>query len=210
MRGYDFTDTARRVMAEARTEANALSHEYIGTEHLLLAVTALRPSLATRVIEAHGVTPDAVREKLFAVIRPGTGLPRADLPFTSRAKTVIEEALDEARATSSGALGTEHLLIGMLREHKGIAAQVLQDAGITLPTARETVATLVTRGERDEAGAERSATPSVRLPEPPRMSGKVAASQLRRILDSCPDAAAVFAKHDVNVDALIDDIAKLD
>jgi ATP-dependent Clp protease ATP-binding subunit ClpA len=139
MNGYNFTERVRKVLAMAREEAVRLSHEYVGTEHILLAVLREGEGVASTVLQNLGVELDALRSKIFDVVKRGRGgQPTGpDLPYTSRAKKVLELAMSEARELDHSYVGTEHLLLGLIREAKGIAAQVLTDAGITLEKARE-------------------------------------------------------------------------
>ena len=139
MDGYNFTERVRKVLAMAREEAGRLNHEYVGTEHILLGLIREGGGVATAVIQNLGTDPDGLRAALEAVVKKGNPNQRAgpDLPYTSRAKKVLEFAMAEARELNHSYVGTEHLLLGLLREERGIAAQVLVDAGITIEGARE-------------------------------------------------------------------------
>jgi ATP-dependent Clp protease ATP-binding subunit ClpC len=140
-RGFNFTETVRQALARARTEALTLRHEYVGTEHILLGLVAAGPNVATRIIEESGVRPDSLVETIYENVKRGT-LARQDdpsLPYTSRAKKVLELAMKEASGLDHDYVGSEHALLGLIREEKGIAAQVLVDAGIDLDAAREQV-----------------------------------------------------------------------
>jgi ATP-dependent Clp protease ATP-binding subunit ClpC len=141
MNGYNFTERVRRALARSREEAVRLRHEYVGTEHILLGLLRDDDGVAAMVFESFGVKPEALVAKIDEVVkkgRPGetTG---PDLPYTSRAKKVLELAMEEARDARHDYVGTEHLLLGLLREERGIAAQLLVDAGLTLDPARERV-----------------------------------------------------------------------
>ena len=132
------------MLSEAREEAARLQHEYVGTEHLLLALvtdssrnggTPLSP--AGVVLDMLGVNPDKMRAVLEqTVVRGRTATPEDQLPYTSRAKAVLELAMAEARISRAGTVDTQHLLLAMLREGRGIAAQVLLDFGVTLDKTR--------------------------------------------------------------------------
>ena len=140
MNGYNFTERVRTVLAGAREEANALRHEYVGTEHILLALLAEGEGLGATIVQNLGADADAgLRERILQVVKDGPidYTPRRDLPYTSRAKKVLELAMTEARELNHSYVGTEHLLLGLLAEQKGIAAQVLADSGITLDNARQ-------------------------------------------------------------------------
>ena len=132
-----FSGPARMLMAAARNEALRLHHDYLGTEHLLLALTRARPSLACDVLEALGTDPAVIRVEVERRLLPGSleTQPR-QLPFTPRAKTVLELAREEARILHHQYIGTEHLLLGLLREGEGIAATVLSNLGLDLKLRR--------------------------------------------------------------------------
>jgi ATP-dependent Clp protease ATP-binding subunit ClpA len=137
MNGYYFTVQVRESLARAREEAARLRHQYVGTEHLLLGMTAV-PSTATAILEAASVDPHALRDKTNETLRPGTAETAggSDIPYTSRSKKVLELAMSEARDLGQDYVGAEHLLIGLLREERGIAAQVLAYHGLTIEVAR--------------------------------------------------------------------------
>ena len=138
MNGYNFTERVRRVLARAREEASALQHEYVGTEHLLLAVAGEDDGVATAVLHNLGARSDDLITRIHQILQRGSGhRPHgADLPYTSRAKKVLELSMAEARLFNHTYVGTEHLLLGILAEQKGIGAQVLNELGITLDKAR--------------------------------------------------------------------------
>jgi ATP-dependent Clp protease ATP-binding subunit ClpA len=139
MNGYNFTERVRKVLAMAREEAVALSHEYVGTEHILLGLLREGEGVASTVVQNLNIELDALRTTILNVVKRGRGgqTTGPDLPYTSRAKKVLELAMSEARELDHSYVGTEHLLLGLLREEKGIAAQVLGDSGLTLEKARE-------------------------------------------------------------------------
>ena len=137
MHGYNFTERVRKVLMFAREEAGRLHHEYVGTEHILLGLIREGEGVSAAVLQNLGVDADAIRLTIEEVVKPGkTEEVGPDLPYTSRGKKVLELAMSEARELNHSYVGTEHLLLGLLREKKGIAAQVLVDAGITLDAAR--------------------------------------------------------------------------
>jgi DNA-binding transcriptional regulator YhcF (GntR family) len=139
--GYNFTERVRKVLAMAREEAARLHHEYVGTEHILLGLVREGEGVAATVLQNLNVNPDRIRRRIEETVKTGKagGEPRPDLPYTSRAKKVLEFAMSETRELDHAYVGTEHLLLGLLREEKGIAAQVLVDAGVTLHAARAEV-----------------------------------------------------------------------
>jgi ATP-dependent Clp protease ATP-binding subunit ClpA len=138
MNGFNFTDRVRRVLAAAREAAIGLQHEYVGTEHLLLAVAGEGEGVASVVLQNLGARPDDIVTRVHQIVQRGSGhRPLGpDLPYTSRAKKVLELSMAEARLFNHTYVGTEHLLLGIIAEQKGIAAQVLHEMGITLEKAR--------------------------------------------------------------------------
>src|SRR5437762_12285574 len=138
MNGYNFTERTRKVLAMAREEAARLHHEYVGTEHILLALVRQGEGVAATVLQNLSVELDEVQQKIEEQVKKGkaTQASGPDLPYTTRAKKVLELAMAEARELNHSYVGTEHLLLGLLREEKGIAAQVLTDAGVNLEAAR--------------------------------------------------------------------------
>ncbi|MEI6741130.1 MAG: Clp protease N-terminal domain-containing protein, partial [Gemmatimonadaceae bacterium] len=138
MNGYNFTERVRKVLAMAREEAARLHHEYVGTEHILLGLIREGEGVAAAVLQNLNVDLDDITLKIEETVKKGKAAQATgpDLPYTSRAKKVLELAMAEARDLSHSYVGTEHLLLGLLREEKGIAAQVLSDAGVNLEAAR--------------------------------------------------------------------------
>ncbi len=138
MNGYNFTERVRKVLAMAREEAQRLKHEYVGTEHILLGLIREGEGVAAAVLQNLSVDLDEIQQKIEETVKKGKAAAATgpDLPYTSRAKKVLELAMGEARDLSHGYVGTEHLLLGLLREEKGIAAQVLSDAGVNLDAAK--------------------------------------------------------------------------
>jgi ATP-dependent Clp protease ATP-binding subunit ClpC len=138
MNGYNFTERVRKVLAMAREEAARLHHEYVGTEHILLGLIREGEGVAAAVLQNLSVDLDEIQQKIEETVKKGKAAAATgpDLPYTSRAKKVLELAMGEARDLSHGYVGTEHLLLGLLREEKGIAAQVLTDAGVNLDAAK--------------------------------------------------------------------------
>jgi ATP-dependent Clp protease ATP-binding subunit ClpC len=135
---YNFTDRVRKVLAMAREEAVRLQHDYVGTEHILLGLIREGEGVAAAVLMNLNVDLDQVQERTEEQVRKGkAGATVGELPYTSRAKKVLEFAVAEAREMSHSYVGTEHLLLGLLREEKGVAAQVLESLGVTLEQARE-------------------------------------------------------------------------
>ena len=138
MNGYNFTERVRKVLAQARVEAAGLHHEYVGTEHILLAIAREDDGVATSVLNALAVRGDDVIERVLQIVKSGAGNKAIgpDLPYTSRAKKTLELAMGEARLLTHSYVGTEHLLLGAIAEERSIAAQILKDMGVTLDRAR--------------------------------------------------------------------------
>jgi ATP-dependent Clp protease ATP-binding subunit ClpA len=211
MNGYNFTEHVRASLACAREEAARLRHEYVGTEHILLGLLRV-PGVATVAIESFGVRADALVETVEGAVKTGAaGQTRGpDLPYTSRAKKVLELAMVEARDLHHDYVGTEHMLLGMLREEKGIAAQVLVNAGMTLDTARERVVEILggpspieeTRGLRPVPTVRRrprGTEPGLSMnPVASGASGHMAASILEALARDS-DVGAVFAAQGIDV-----------
>jgi ATP-dependent Clp protease ATP-binding subunit ClpC len=134
---YNFTDRVRKVLAMAREEAIRLQHDYVGTEHILLGLIREGEGVAAAVLTNLNVDLDQIHERVEESVRKGKAtIALGELPYTSRAKKVLEFAMAEARDFNHSYVGTEHLLLGLLREEKGIAAQVLNSLGVTLEEAR--------------------------------------------------------------------------
>ncbi len=139
MNGYNFTERVRKVLAMSREESARLGHEYVGTEHMLLGLIREGEGVASAVLAGLGIDANEIRERIEVALKPGRGNTGSDLPYTSRAKKVLELAMSEARELKHTYVGTEHLLIALIREEKGIAAQVLDEAGLGLAEARAEV-----------------------------------------------------------------------
>lgn len=134
-----FTEPARRVVVVAGEEARALRHDYIGTEHFLLAVIRDDQSAASRLLSALAIQPDAVRQELEQLVPGRAGEPAGHLPFTPEAKQTLERGLLEAVRLDSPHIGTEHILLGLLCGSQDPAAQVLTALGADLEQARRAV-----------------------------------------------------------------------
>ena len=141
MNGFSFTDRVRKVLSMTREEAARLHHEYVGTEHILLAIAREGEGTGANVLQNLGADLDEIRQRLEQTVRKGTTahVTGSDLPYTSRAKKVMELSMAEAHGLQHSYVGTEHLLLGLLAEEKGIAAQVLDSLDVTLDKARAEV-----------------------------------------------------------------------
>ena len=134
-----FTDRARRVVVLAQEEARMLNHNYIGTEHLLLGLVHEGEGIAARALESLGITLNSVREQVQDIIGPGANAPSGHIPFTPRAKKVLELSMREAIQLNHGYIGTEHILLGMVRASEGVASQVLSKVGVQGAEVRQAV-----------------------------------------------------------------------
>jgi ATP-dependent Clp protease ATP-binding subunit ClpC len=173
MNGYNFTDRVRKVLQMAREEAARLHHEYVGTEHILLGLIREGEGVAAAVLTNLNVDLDDIQQKIEETVKKGkaAAAPGPDLPYTSRAKKVLELAMTEARELNHSYVGTEHLLLGLLREEKGIAAQVLTDAGVTLEQSRaETLRLLGSDMPQSQAGGAAAPTPPASAPKSEKKS----------------------------------------
>src|SRR3982074_792728 len=128
-----FTERARQVVVLAQDEARALKHNYIGTEHILLGLLREEEGLAARVLESLDITVEEVRAQVARIVGQGDEVTAGQIPFTPRAKKVLELALSEALALGHGHIGTEHILLALAREpgRAGVAARILLDLGVT-------------------------------------------------------------------------------
>jgi ATP-dependent Clp protease ATP-binding subunit ClpC len=138
-----FTDRARRVVVLSQEEARILDHDYIGTEHLLLGLIREGHGLAAKALESLGISPDRVRQQVEETVGRGQQAPAGHIPFTPQAKNVLRLALSEALALDHHYIGTEHILLGLMREGDGVAARVLAQLGADLDQVREQVLQLL-------------------------------------------------------------------
>jgi Clp amino terminal domain, pathogenicity island component len=138
-----FTDRARRVVVLAQEEARMLNHNYIGTEHILLGLIHEGEGVAAKALESLGISLEAVRQQVEEIIGQGQQAPSGHIPFTPRAKKVLELSLREALQLGHNYIGTEHILLGLIREGEGVAAQVLVRLGADLNRVRQQVILLV-------------------------------------------------------------------
>jgi ATP-dependent Clp protease ATP-binding subunit ClpC len=134
-----YTDRARRVVVQSQLEARTRNQNYIGTEHLLLGLTSDSGCVGARTLESLGISLAAVRQQVEEHIGQGLRSPSGHIPFTPRAKKVLELSLREAMQFRHGYIGTEHVLLGLIREGDGLAAQVLVSLGADLNLVRQQV-----------------------------------------------------------------------
>ena len=155
-----FTDRARRVVVLAQEEARNLSHNYIGTEHILLGLIHEGEGVAAQALEAMGISLESVREQVEEIIGQGTEAPSGHIPFTPRAKKVLEYSLREALQLGHNYIGTEHILLGLIREGDGVAAQVLTNLGADLPSVCQQVIQLLNGYQGGTPAAENVQEPA--------------------------------------------------
>jgi len=152
-----FTDRARRVVVLAQEEARGLNHNYIGTEHILLGLIHEGEGVASKALESLGISLEAVREQVQEIIGQGQQAPTGHIPFTPRAKKVLELSLREALQLGHNYIGTEHILLGLIREGEGVAAQVLVKLGADLSRVRQQVIQLISGYQGGKEGAAQGA-----------------------------------------------------
>jgi ATP-dependent Clp protease ATP-binding subunit ClpC len=139
-----FTDRARKVIVLAQEQAWLLNHQHIGTEHILLGLIHEGEGVAAKALESLGISLDVARARVEVAVPAGESPPRGHIPFTPRAKKVLELALREALQLGHKYIGTEHILLGLVREGEGVAAQVLAElGGGSLDRVRDTVVTIL-------------------------------------------------------------------
>ncbi|MGW6198577.1 ATP-dependent Clp protease ATP-binding subunit [Kribbella sp. NPDC055110] len=152
-----FTDRARRVVVLAQEEARMLSHNYIGTEHILLGLIHEGEGVAAKALESLGISLEAVRSQVEEIIGQGQQAPSGHIPFTPRAKKVLELSLREALQLGHNYIGTEHILLGLIREGEGVAAQVLVKLGADLNKVRQQVIQLLSGYQGKESSPQGTA-----------------------------------------------------
>jgi ATP-dependent Clp protease ATP-binding subunit ClpA len=160
-----FTDQARRVVVLAQEEARLLNHNYVGTEHLLLGLIHEGQGVAAKALELLGIRLEAVRAQVEEIIGQGQMAPTGHIPFTPRAKKVLELSLREAKQLGHNYIGTEHILLGLLREGEGVAAHVLVKLGADLSPARRQVIGLLSGDAGTEEAAARTRLVRMTVPD---------------------------------------------
>ncbi|MGI8532753.1 MAG: Clp protease N-terminal domain-containing protein, partial [Geodermatophilaceae bacterium] len=162
-----FTDRARRVVVLAQEEARMLNHNYIGTEHILLGLIHEGEGVAAKALESLAISLEGVRQQVEEIIGQGQQAPSGHIPFTPRAKKVLELSLREALQLGHNYIGTEHILLGLIREGEGVAAQVLVKLGADLNRVRQQVIQLLSGYQGKEpagsSGGQSEGTPSTSL-----------------------------------------------
>jgi ATP-dependent Clp protease ATP-binding subunit ClpC len=182
-----FTERAQHVVVLAQDEARALRHDYIGTEHILLALLREDDGIAARVLEAFDVTEEQVRAQVARIVGQGNEVLDGQMPFTPRGKRVLERSLDEAISLHHNYIGTEHLLLALTSIDEGVAAHILVDLGVDLEMIRIEITRMLSGPDRRSAlpASPRRARDSPPRPEPPaglQLTGgsRVASLPIRR------------------------------
>jgi ATP-dependent Clp protease ATP-binding subunit ClpC len=202
-----FTDRARRAVVLAQEEARMLNHDYIGTEHLLLGLVRERDGVAGKALASLDISIEAVRRQVEEIIGQGRAAPTGHIPFTPRAKKVLELALREALQLGHNYIGTEHILLGLVREGEGVATQVLVKLGANLNRVRETVIQLMsgwTEGAESSSGEEVGAYVEVTAapieaisddaPTCPNCFGSLDETLAVKVLDTTTDGETISVK----------------
>ncbi|MDE2510362.1 MAG: ATP-dependent Clp protease ATP-binding subunit, partial [Elusimicrobia bacterium] len=168
-----FTERAQRVILIAQEEAKRLNHDYVGTEHILLGLIALGEGVAAQVLANLGVDLRRVRSEIEKIVGTGDNVMLlGEIPFTPRAKKVLEYAVEEAQHMGHSYVGTEHLLLGLIREEEGVAARVLENLGLRLDVVREEVLNLLGEGQSQAQGGGKGEAPATGSGSPSRTKSK--------------------------------------
>jgi ATP-dependent Clp protease ATP-binding subunit ClpC len=202
-----FTDRARRIVVLAQEEARMLNHNYIGTEHILLGLIHEDEGVAAKALESLGISLGAVRHQVEEIIGKGKIAPEiapgGHIPFTPRAKKVLELGLREALQRGNNYIGTEHILLGLIREGQGVAAQVLQRLGADLNRVRQEVDRLAS----DQAGEETATPLFAESMTPPFVAYTKVLGEIEEILSTLRDIAQRVARIERHLTGSNDDVA---
>jgi len=167
-----FTDRARRVVVLAQEEARLLNHDYLGTEHLLLGLAHEGQGVAAKALELLGIRLEAIRSQVEEIVGQGQRAPSGHIPFTPRAKKVLELSLRESKQLGHNYIGTEHILLGLVREGEGVAAQVLVKLGADLSRVRQQVVQLLSGSAGDPEVAAGTRPVPMTAPDELREAGE--------------------------------------
>jgi len=201
-----FTERARKVFSLAQEEAQRLNHNYIGTEHLLLGLIREGDGIAARVLTNLGVQLPEVRQAVIDSIGEGKGEVTGDLGLTPRAKKVIELSMDEARRLNNHYIGTEHLLLGLVREGEGVAARVLKEMGVSLEKVRGQVMQVVSQSQ-----SYQQSPPQTRKPAEPVTGTAMSTNEMmdtfteraRKVFELAHEEAARFNHNYIGTEHLL-------
>jgi ATP-dependent Clp protease ATP-binding subunit ClpC len=184
-----FTERARQAVVLAQDEARALKHNYIGTEHLLLGLLREKEGLAARVLESLGVTVEEARAQVARIVGEGEDVATGQIPFTPRGKKVLELSLREATSLGHENIGTEHILLGLMREGEGVAVDMLRDFGADAERIRTRVLEMLSGGEYR---VEQTVSPPTPLPAPARATAVARAPRQWPLVVALALSAAAF------------------
>jgi ATP-dependent Clp protease ATP-binding subunit ClpC len=184
-----FTDRARRVVVLAQEEARMLDHNYIGTEHILLGLIHEGEGVAFKALTEMGISLADIRREVEEIIGRGQTAPTGHIPFTPRAKKVLELSLREALELGHNYIGTEHILLGLVREGEGVAAQVLEKNGVTMERMRQAVIELLGYAGSQAAAAGGTAETAALMSEVVPTSSPVSAESF----PTCPNCRSPLA-----------------
>ena len=184
-----FTERARQVVVLAQEEARALRHNYIGTEHILLGLLREEEGVAARVLESLGITADLVRANVVRIVQGGEEVSSGQIPFTPRAKRVLELALREALSLGHNYIGTEHILLGLLSENEGVGVRILLESDVDSEKIRTQVIRMVSGGATRAQARSMATTP----PASPQIIDQAWFGGLGVVLDDL--AAEIHREH---------------
>lgn len=208
-----FTDRARAVVVQAQDEALNRKHGYIGTEHLLLGLLGQPDGIAAKALASLGVSADDVSTKIEQTVGIGDSTKKGHIPFTKRAKKVMELSLREALNMGHNYIGTEHLLLGVIREGEGVGALVLTELGVQLDQVRKTVQGLVDGGTADPVAARTPAAMEATTNAERLAAGAPIGSHHLLAALAAADgsmAAKVLAELGVDADAIVEKLSEMD
>ena len=197
-----FTEPARQVVVMAQAQARELVHSYIGTEHLLLGLLGVTDGAAARALRSLGLSLEQARASVVELVGQGAEAPGGQIPFTPRAKKVLELALREALALHHNYIGTEHILLGLLREPQGPAIEILGVAGLAPDTIRGEVLRLLPPGENDPHGRSVTARAGALATAAPGFSVRPN-RELRLLLMAAGGRALANQREEFGVDDLL-------
>ncbi len=166
-----FSERARKVVFYAQEEAQALHHDYVATEHLLLGLLRESDSVAVRIVNMRGISPDRIRAEVKKNVSSGDDKPSPDITLTPNGKKAIYLAYDEARALNNDYIGTEHLLLALIQDAEGVAGRVLKQVGVELDVVREDVQKLQEEYKASKEAQARPAEPTRLIAPPPHRTG---------------------------------------
>jgi ATP-dependent Clp protease ATP-binding subunit ClpC len=199
-----FTQRARRVVVLAQEEARMLNHNYIGTEHILLGLIREGEGVAAKALESLDISLDGVRQQVEEIIGRGQQAPSGHVPFTPRAKKVLELSLREAQQFGHNYIGTEHILLGLIREGSGVAAQVLVKLGADLNRTRQQVTQLLHGYQGEDVTGEGLPLPDDALTRADSLDRRLAVIErwvgLRPDLDDLDEIARVRQEKEAAID----------